>query len=140
MDLSEQVLRYMYDDARFTNNMIRAINQISRYLTPEYRYKLVQTCIEGIQKERDKNPEKTYRKGIPYELAQMIGVDKNTVGRWISHGIQGCNKNIFKLIMISLDYAKEETMQVLEDGLTEHYNAYTILKLEIENDVTFEYL
>jgi hypothetical protein len=130
----------LYDDARYTNNMIKAISCLSKYLTPESRFILVNTCIRGLQKKREKNSDQTYRKGVAYELAQMIGVEKNTVLRWMAHGIQGSNKNIFKLIMISLDHAKDETLKVLEDGLIEHNNAFFILKTEIENDVTFDYL
>ena len=130
----------MYDDARYTNNMIKSINILAKYLTPEYRFNLVNICIQGLQKKREKHPDQTYRKGVAYELAKMIGVEKNTVLRWMAHGIQGSNKNIFKLIMISLDNAKDETLQVLEDSLIEHNNAFFILKKEIENDVTFDYL
>ena len=149
--MSELVLKYMYEDSRYTNNMIRAIHLISKHLTQENRFNLVKTCMKGIQKEREKHPEQTYRKGIANELAEMIGVDKNTVLRWMKwpsrslgskskKGIQGNNKNIATLIMISLDYAKEETLKVLKDGLTAYYEAYTIIELEIENDVTFDYL
>jgi len=120
--------------------MIKAISCLSKYLTPESRFNLVNTCIRGLQKKREKHTDQTYRKGVAYELAKMIGVEKNTVLRWMAHGIQGSNKNIFKLIMISLDHAKDETLKVLEDGLIEHNNAFFILKTEIENDVTFDYL
>ena len=130
----------MYTDDRYTNNMIRSINCISKYLTPEYRFKLVNICIRGILKKREKHPDQTYRKGAAYELAQMIGVEKNTVLRWMAHGIQSSNKNMFKLIMISLDHAKDETLKLLEDGITEHYDAFAMLKIEIENDVTFDYI
>ena len=133
-------MKYMYDDSRYTNNMIRSINRLSKYLTPEYRFKLVNTCIKGILKKREKHPDQTYRKGAANELAKMIGVEKNTVLRWMAHGIQGNNKNIFKLIMISLDHAKDETLQILEEGLTEHYTAFFTLKSEIEKDITFDYL
>ena len=130
----------MYTDDRYTNNMIRSINTLSKYLTPENRFNLVTVCIQGLQKEREKHPDQTYRKGVANELAKMIGVEKNTVLRWMAHGIQGNNKNIFKLIMISLDHAKGETLKVLEEGLIEHNNAFFILKKEIENDVTFDNL
>jgi len=130
----------MYDDSRYTNDMIRSINRLSKYLTPEYRFKLVKTCIRGILKKREKHPDQTYRKGAAYELAEMIGVEKNTVLRWMAHGIQGNNKNIFKLIMISLDHAKNETLNLLEEGLKEHYDAFYKLESEIKKDVTFDYL
>ena len=130
----------MYTDDRYTNNMIRSINCISKYLTPEYRFKLVNICIRGILKKREKHPDQTYRKGAAYELAQMIGVEKNTVLRWMAHGIQGNNKNICTLIMISLDHAKNETLNLLEEGLKKHYDAFYKLESEIKKDVTFDYL
>lgn len=132
----------MYDDARYTNNMIRSIHLISKHLTQENRHKLVNTCIKGLIKKREKHPDQTYRKGVAHELAKMIGVEKNTILRWMKwpNGIQGNNKNISTLIMISLDIAKEETLKVLKDGLTEYYNAYTILELDILDDVTFDYV
>ena len=133
-------MKYLYDDARYTNNMIRSINILSKYIIPEYRFKLVNICIQGLLKKREKNPEQTYRKGAAYELATMIGVEKNTVLRWMAHGIQSSNKNMFKLIMISLDHAKDETLKLLEDGIAEHYNAFAMLKIEIDNDITFDYI
>ena len=114
----------MYTDDRYTNNMIRSINTLSKYLTPESRFTLVTVCIKGLQKKREKHPNQTYRKGVANELAKMIGVEKNTVLRWMAHGIQGNNKNIFRLILISLDHAKDETLKVLEEGLIEHNNAF----------------
>ena len=101
------------------------------YLTPAHRHSLILACVKGMRAEREKQPDKKHRRGIPQEIATMIGVEKQTILRWISNGIQGNNPNIFTLLIISLEYARDETIKVLEECYIEHERAYNRILTEI---------
>jgi len=149
--MSGLILKYVYDDERYTYDIIRAISLLKNHLNYELGSKILNICLDGISKEREKDPDKYFRKGLPNELAEKVGVNRNTILRYISKGINGSNKNMFILTMISLDYNKDETIKILEEGLNEYYTsvdeeltkkfeALEKLKLEIKSDISFNYV
>lgn len=57
-------------------------------------------------------------------MADSLEVTRRTVRRWRNGGFQSCNFNANKLISLSLKYAPEKTLRILEKDLDRHWQEY----------------
>ena len=105
---------------------------LSEYTSRYCRLKLVEACVEGIERELNEKHDRGVsqlgpRVGPARVLARILGVSTRTVQRWISGGVQSCNVNCEALITAALRYAPEEALRLLEEDLLKHEEEFRSL-------------
>jgi len=101
---------------------------LSEYLSRPCRMKMVNALYEQLSFEVLEKKSAARKKGQPVNrketafsiLAELLGVHRNTVSRWINRGYQACNANADQLITAAMKHCPERTVELLGEDLETH--------------------
>ena len=101
---------------------------ILEYLSRPARSNIVKTLCQELIKKREERYEgglETRTRGRPYTtganlLADMMGVSRKTIDRWINKELQGSNTNVGKMLRIAKLVMPRKLYKILHQDLTEH--------------------
>jgi len=90
--------------------------------------KLVNALYEQLSFEILEKKSAARRNGLPVNrretafniLAELFGVHRNTVSRWINKGYQACNANADKLLNAVREHCPQRALELLEEDLETH--------------------
>ena len=96
---------------------LEGFTTLAEYTSREARYRLVQVCLEEIQRTltEENSPDNASR-----ILAASLNVSQRTIQRWASGGIQSCNGNADALIALALRHRPHKAAKILKRDLDNH--------------------